>query len=135
MTTNTHILLAIHFASNFQFCSIIIFGLNLKSSIRAKLSIESSGGDAGFKLHKPYEKICNDYDHGGYRRVGVKQIMLYLKINYELLFSGSDKCYNASFVVGAPSPGCFKDLLPTLQITTWSFSMLCPQSHSSDNHS
>jgi len=28
----------------------------------------------------------------------------------------------------------FQDLLPTLQITTWSFPMLCLHSHSSDNH-
>ena len=64
--TSTRILLAIHFTSNFQFFSIKNLGLNLKSSICVKLSISAGGGDAGYKLYKSYEKIGNDYDHGGY---------------------------------------------------------------------
>ena len=54
-------------------------GLNLKSSICVKLSISAGGGDAGYKLYKSYEKIGNDYDHGGYYHFGGKQIMWYLK--------------------------------------------------------
>ena len=36
--------------------------------------------------------------------------------------------------ISTPRPGSFKDLLPALQITTWSFPMLYPYSHGSDNH-
>jgi len=42
----------------------------------------AGGGYTGFKLHKSYEKIGNDYDFGGYKRFDGKQIMWYLKINY-----------------------------------------------------
>jgi len=55
--------------------------------------LSACGGSVSFKLQKSYEKIDNDYDLGGFRRFGGKQIILYLKINYyELLFIGFDEC-------------------------------------------